>query len=77
MQQDDQRPLAGLDVMQPLIADLGVAFTKFAGPVHGPPPFAEAARKPPLDSRILTLSQVDDLAREATRVITLSPVGPG
>ena len=31
MQQDDQRPFAGLDVMQPLIADLGVAFAKVAG----------------------------------------------
>ena len=31
MQQDEQRPLAGLDVMQPLIADLGVALTKVAG----------------------------------------------
>ena len=30
MQQDDQRSLAGLDVMQPLVADLGVALTNFA-----------------------------------------------
>jgi hypothetical protein len=30
MQQNDQRPIAGLDVMQPHVADLGVALTKFA-----------------------------------------------
>ena len=30
MQQDDQRPIAGLDVMQSLVADLGVPLTKLA-----------------------------------------------
>src|SRR5580693_613433 len=30
VQQDDQRPVAGFDVMQPLVADLGVALAKFA-----------------------------------------------
>ena len=29
VQQDDQRPVAGLDVMQPHVADLGVALPKF------------------------------------------------
>jgi hypothetical protein len=32
MQQNDQRPIAGLDVMQPHVADLCVALPKF-GPV--------------------------------------------
>jgi hypothetical protein len=32
VQQDDQRPLAGLDVMQSLVVDLGVALTNFAAP---------------------------------------------
>jgi hypothetical protein len=31
VQQDDQRPLAGLDVVQPLVADLGIILTKIAG----------------------------------------------
>src|SRR6185295_11057473 len=29
VQQKDQRPIAGLDVMQPYVADLGVAVPKF------------------------------------------------
>jgi hypothetical protein len=33
VQQDDQRPVTGLDVMQPLVADLGVAFPDAADPV--------------------------------------------
>ena len=39
VQQDEQRPLTGLHVMQPLIADLGIALTKFAAVVHDLPPF--------------------------------------
>src|SRR4030095_8593891 len=30
VQQHDQRPLAGLDVMQSLVADLGISLTKLA-----------------------------------------------
>ena len=44
VQQHDQRPLPGLDIMQPLVADLGVAVTKFAALVQNLPPFAGAAR---------------------------------
>src|SRR6185437_6973871 len=36
VQQDDQRPLAGLDVVQLHVAGLGVAFTKPAEPVSLP-----------------------------------------
>ena len=34
VQQDDQRPVAGLDVMQPHVADLGVALPKFGPAVR-------------------------------------------
>jgi hypothetical protein len=36
VQQDDQWPVTGLDVMQPLVADLGVAFPHAADPVSLP-----------------------------------------
>jgi hypothetical protein len=52
VQQDDQRPIAGLDVMQPLVADLGVAITEFAALAHGLPPLTEAARISPPGGRI-------------------------
>ena len=36
VQQDDQRPVTRLDVMQPLVADLGVALPNAAGQVRRP-----------------------------------------
>src|SRR5215510_4500281 len=44
VQQNDQRPVTGLDVMQPHVADLGIALTNSAEPVSLPLLFRHPAR---------------------------------
>jgi len=55
VQQDYQRPLAGLDIVQPHVADLGVALTNVATQTqhHRPPRATDSPQVPPMPASSL------------------------
>jgi hypothetical protein len=68
VQQKDQRPFAGLDVVQSLVADLSVAVTEFALLVHD-----DHSREPGSVSAATNCSGVEIVVSVEWRVGTCAP----